>query len=108
MLVLKLSRQTSAPANAAVSAGHVRDGSSGLRGFEPIRLRHHVSDLIAAPTVSLDADVRLVNKTLIDDGLNCGQHALQSTASRIAGRVDDVRHEDQIAVADVVSRIDRS
>src|SRR6266550_603726 len=108
MLVLKLSRQASAPANAAVGAGHVRDCSSGLRGFEAIRLRDHVGDLITAPTVSLDANVRLVNKTFIDHGLNGRQHALQSTASRISGRVNDVRHEDQIAVTNVVSRIDRS
>ena len=58
--------------------------------------------------MSLNADVRLVNKTFIDHGLNGGQHALQSTASRIAGRINDVRHEDQIAVTDIVSWIDRS
>src|SRR5207248_552712 len=108
MLVLKLSRQTSAPTNAAVGAGHIRDCSSGLRGFETICLRDHVGDLVTAPTVSLNADVRLVNKTFVDHSLNSGQHALQSTASRIASGVNDVRHEDQIAVTDVVSWIDRS
>src|SRR5258707_1371745 len=108
MLVLKLSRQATPPANAAVGARHIRDGSAVLCSFEAVRLRHHVSDLITAPTVSLDADVRFVNKTFIDHGLNGRQHALQSAASRIAGRVNDVRHEDQIAVADIVSRIDRS
>src|SRR5438552_4556610 len=108
MLVLKLSRQTSTPTNSAVGAGHIRDRGSGFRGFETICLRNHVSDLIATPTVSLNADVRFVNKTFIDHGLNGGQHALQSTASRIAGRVNNVRHENQIAVTNVVSRIDRS
>src|SRR5437588_8295949 len=108
MLVLKLSWQASTPANAAVGTGLIRDCSSGLRGFEAIRLRDHVSDLITAPTVSLNANVRLVDKTFIDDGLNGRQNALQSTTSRIAGRVNNVRHEDQIAVTNVVSWIDRS
>src|SRR5438034_10694373 len=108
MLVLKLAGQTSAPANAAVGACHIRDCGARLCGLETIRLRHHVSDLITAPTVSLDADVRLVNKTFIDHGLNGGQNALQSTAARIAGRVNNVRHEDQIAVADIVGWINRS
>src|SRR5438094_6147656 len=107
MLVLKLSRQTTTPTNSAVGAGHIRDRGSGFRGFETICLRNHVSDLITTPTVSLNADVRLVNKTFIDHGLNGGQHALQSTASRIADRINDVRHEDQIAVTDIVSWIDR-
>src|SRR3989440_9727112 len=98
MFVLKLSRQTGAPANAAVGAGHIRDRSPGFCGFETIRLRDHVGDLIAAPTVSLNADVRLVDKTFIDYGLNGGQHALQSTASRIARRVNDIQREDQIAL----------
>src|SRR5882724_7439144 len=103
MLVLKLPRQTRAPANAAVCTRHVRYRRSGLSGFEPVRLRDHVGDLVSAPTVPLNSDV-----VLIDDGLNCRQHALQSTAPRIARGVDDVRHEDQIAVADIKSRIDRS
>src|SRR6266404_533761 len=103
MLVLELARQTTAPTNPAVGTRHVCNRSAGFRGFETIRLRHHVSDLIAAPTVSLNPNVRLVNKATIDDGLNRGQHALQSTATRIARGVDDVRHEDQIAVADIES-----
>src|SRR2546426_11020271 len=77
MLVLKLARQATPPANATVGAGHIRYCSPGFRGFETICLRNHVSDLIAAPTVSLNGDVRLVNKTFIDHGLNGGQHALQ-------------------------------
>src|SRR5436305_10321138 len=108
MLVLKLARQPRAPANAAVGAGHVRDGGARFGGFEAIGLRDHVGDLISAPTVSLDADVVLVNESAIDDGLHRGQHALQSITSRIAGFVNNVRHENQVTVADVVSRINRS
>src|SRR5438874_9803 len=108
MLVLKLPRQTRAPANAAVCTRHVRYRRSGLSGFEPVRLRDHVGDLVSAPTVPLNSDVVLIDESFIDYGLNCRQHALQSTAPRIARGVDDVRHEDQIAVADIESRIDRS
>ena len=106
--VLELARQASAPANAAVGAGHVRDHRARRRGFEAVRLRDHVGDLIAAPTVSLNADGLFVDEALVDHRLNRRQHALQRALARIADRVDDVRHEDQIAVADVVRRIDRS
>src|SRR5437763_1177818 len=108
MLVLKLPRQPRAPADAAVGAGHVHDGGARFGGFEAIGLRNHVGDLIPAPTVSLDADVLLVNESAVDDGLDSRQNALQSITSRIAGFVNNVRHENQVTVADVVSRIDRS
>src|SRR5437764_15425282 len=108
MLVLKLPWQSRAPANAAVGAGHVRDGGARFGGFEAIGLRDHVGDLISAPTVTLDADVLLVNESAIDDGLHRGQDALQRVSSRIAGFVNNVRHKNQVAVADVISRIDRS
>src|ERR1043166_9748767 len=98
MLVLKLTRQARAPANAAVSAGHIRDGCTGFGRFEAVRLRHHVSDLITAPTVTLYADVVLIDEAPVDDGLHRGQHTLQSLATGIAGFVNDVRHENQIAV----------
>src|SRR6185295_16755398 len=105
MLVLKLARQSRAPTNAAVGAGHVRDGGARFGRFEAIRLRDHVGDLIPAPTVSLDADVVLVNESSIDYGLHRREDALQRITSRIAGLIDNVRHENQVAVADVVSRI---
>src|SRR3979411_492454 len=108
MLVLELARQARAPTNAAVSAGHVRDGSAGRRGFEAIGLRHHVSDLITTPTVSLNSDRTFVDVPFVDHALDSRQHALQSALSGIADRVDNVGHENQIAVADIVSRIDRS
>src|SRR5438552_18191412 len=108
MLVLKLTRQSGAPANSAVGAGHVRDGGAGRGGFEAIGLRDHVGDLIAAPTVPLNSDRVLIHETLIDDGLNSRQHAFHGALSGIAGRVNDVRHENQVAVADIVGRIDRS
>src|SRR2546423_8444843 len=108
MLVLKLARQPRAPANAAVGAGQVNDSGARFGGFEAVGLGDHVGDLISAPTVTLDADVLLVNESAIDDGLDRRQHALQRVTSRIAGFVNDVRHENKIAVADVVSRIDRS
>src|SRR5437867_888054 len=108
MLVLELTRKTAAPANTAIGAGHIRDGCAGLRGFEAIRLRDHVSDLITAPTVPLNSDRVFVDESLINDGLNSRQHALQRARSRIAGGVDNVRHENQIAVADIERWIDRS
>src|SRR6266511_5365942 len=108
MLVLKLTRQARAPADAAVGAGHVRDGGAGSGCFEAVGLRDHVSDLITAPTVSLDADRVFVDVTLIYDGLYCRQHALHGALAGITGGINDVRHENQIAVADVVCRIDRS
>src|SRR5690349_10528899 len=72
-LVLKLPRQASAPANAAVSARHICDERARRRRFETIRLRDHVGDLITAPTVSLDSDRVLVHVAFIDDRLNAGQ-----------------------------------
>src|SRR6266446_6194978 len=101
MFILELTRQTGAPTNATIGAGHIRDSSSGLRGFEAIGLRDHVSDLITAPTVSLNSDRVFVDKSFVNDGLNPRQHALQRTRSRIAGGVNNVRHENQIAVADI-------
>src|SRR5437763_16288463 len=108
MLVLKLTRQAGAPADTTVGAGHVRYGGAGRGGFEAIGLRDHVSDLIAAPTVSLDTDRVFVDETFVDHGLNSRQHALHCALSGVAGRVNDVRHEDEITVAYIVSRIDRS
>src|SRR5712671_4739047 len=108
MLILELTRETAAPTNAAVSTGHIRDGGAGLRGFEAICLCHHVRDLITAPTVSLNSDRVFVHKSLVNDSLNSRQHTLQRTWSRIAGGVDNVRHENQIAVADIERRVDRS
>src|SRR6267142_937745 len=107
MLVLELARQARAPTNTVVSAGHVRDGRTGRCRFEAIGLRHHVSDLITAPTVSLDSDRVLVDIASVDHGLDTGQHALQSALSRITRRVDNVRHENQIAIADIVSWVNR-
>src|ERR1041385_6414922 len=104
MFVLKLSRQTRAPADAAVGAGHVYDRRARFGCLEAIGLRDHVGDLITAQTVSLDTDVVLVNEPAIDDGLNGRQNALQSIAAGIASLVNDVPHENQIAVAHVVSR----
>src|SRR3979409_2011435 len=103
MLVLELARQARAPTNTAVGAGHVRHRRAGRRGFEAIGLRHHVSDLITTPTVSLNSDRVLVDITPVDYGLDSRQHALQSALSRIASRVNNVRHENQIAIADIVS-----
>ena len=108
VLVLKLARQAGAPANAAVGAGHIRNQRAGRGRAKAIGLRDHVGDLIAAPTVSLNADRLLVNKALVDYRLNCRQHTLQRALSRIADRVNDVRHEDQVAVAGIESGIDRS
>src|SRR6201988_5104145 len=50
---------------------------------------------------------RFVYVATINHRLNSWQHALQRAAARITYRVDDVRHVDEIAVADVVSGIDR-
>src|SRR2546422_11309841 len=102
MLVLELARQACAPTNSAVSTGHVRDGGAGLRGFEAIGLRHHVRDLIATPTVSLNSDRILVHKALVDDGLDSRQHAMQSARSGIASRVNNVRHVIQITISDII------
>src|SRR6202040_1667525 len=66
------------------------------------------SDLITAPTVSLNSNRVFIHEALINYGLNSGQHTLQRTLSGITDGVDDVGHEDQIAVADVESRIDGS
>src|SRR5438477_8707046 len=90
MLVLKLTRQSGAPADAAVGAGHVRDSGAGGGGFEAIGLRDHVGDLIAAPTVSLDSDRVFIDEALIDDGLDSRQHAFHGALAGIAGRVNDV------------------
>src|SRR2546422_3855324 len=108
MLVLELARQARAPTNAAIGAGHVYDGRAGLRSFEAIGLRQHISDLITAPTVSLDSDRVLVDIAPVEHGLDCWQHAFQSALSRITGRVDNVRHENQVTIADVIRRVDRS
>ena len=108
MFVLELARQARAPANAAVGAGHVRDGCARRRGFEPVGLRHHVSDLIAAPTVTLDSNRVFVHETFVHDGLDSRQYALQRALARIADRVDNVGQENQIAIADVESGIDGS
>src|SRR5258708_36745396 len=108
MFVLELTRETTAPTNATVGAGHVGDGGAGLRGFEAIRLRHHVRDLIATPAVSLNSNRVFGDEALVDDGLDSRQNAFQSARPGIARRVDNVRHENQIAVADVERRVDRS
>src|SRR5438045_6023940 len=107
MLVLKLPRQAGAPTNAAVSAGHIRNRGAGFGGFEPVRLRHHVGDLIAAPTVTLYADVVLIDKAPVDDGLHRRQDALQRVTAGIAGLVNNIGYEDQIPVTDVIGWVDR-
>src|SRR6266545_1327964 len=101
MFVLELTRQARAPANAAVGARHIRNERAWRRGAKPICLRHHVSDLVSTPTVSLYANRILLNDALVDHGLNSRQYTLQGALSRIADCVDDVRQKDKITVADV-------
>ena len=106
-LVLELPRQARAPADAVVGADHVGHRRARLRRLEAVGLRHHVGDLIAAPAVALDADRVLIHEALIHHRLDRRQHALQRALAGIAGGVDDVRRQHQVAVADVVADVDR-
>src|SRR5215813_5605663 len=74
VFVLKLSRQASAPANAAVRTRHIRHCRAWRCSFEAISLRHHVGDLITAPTVPLNTDCVLVDKSFINYRLHARQH----------------------------------
>ena len=106
LLVLELPRQPGAPADAGVGARHIADGRSRFRTAKPIRLRDHVGDLVAAPRVALNADGLLVDEAQLHDGSDRGQHAAQRTLARLAGLVDDVGREDDVAVARVKRNVD--
>src|SRR4029450_2842650 len=104
--ILELSRQPRAPPDAAVGAGHVSHERSGRGGFEPIGLRDPVGDLVAAPTVPLNADGVFVDEAEVNDRLDRGQYAFERALARIADGINDVRHQDQIAVAGVKRGVD--
>src|SRR5215475_9911459 len=106
-LVLELARQPGAPPDAAVGAGHIAHERPGRGGFESVGLRDHIRDLIAAPTVALNADLVLVDKALVDNRLNRGQHAFEGALARIVDGVNDIGHQDQIAIAGVKRGVDR-
>ena len=106
VFVLELAREPRAPANAAVGAGHIRHQCAGSGSFETIGLRDHVSDLVTAPTMALNADGVLFDEALIHDGLHGRQHALQRALTRITNVVDNVRHQDQITVAGIERSVD--
>ncbi len=65
-LVLKHPAPARSPADAAISAGHVRDRRAGFGSFENIRPGHHKGDLIPAPTVPLHPDVFFIYKALFN------------------------------------------
>src|SRR5436190_22859247 len=99
MFVLKLSGQPCAPTYAAVSARHIRNRRASRRGFEPCGLGDHISDLITAPTVSLNAYGIFIDEAFINYCLNAWQNTLQSALTGMSNRINDVRHKDHIAVA---------
>src|SRR5688572_5044683 len=106
LLVLELARTAGAVAHGRGGAGHVADDRTGLGGAEAIRLRDDVARLVAAPRMALEADALLVDVALGDDGVGRGHDAAIRTLAGMAGRVDDVRHEHDVAVARVESRVD--
>ncbi len=103
---LERPRHTSAPANPAVGADHVRDRRPCLHSREHVRARDEVRDLIAAPRVSLDPDPFRIDVTLSDDGIDGGDDALFGALARIARLVDDVGHQHDVAVADIARDVD--
>src|SRR5262249_19630125 len=105
--VLELARQPGAPSASAVGAGHIAPEGAGRGGFEAVGLRDHIRDLITAPTVALNADGVFVDEALVDDRLNRGQHAFERALAGIADGVNDVGHQDQIAVTGVKRGVDR-
>ena len=104
--VLKLAGTAAAPADAVVGGDHVGDRCAVFRGFEAVGLGDHVRDLIAAPTVTLDADVLLVDEAAGGDGVDAAEDAFECALAGVAGGVDDVGREDEVAVADVVGDVD--
>ena len=73
---------------------------------EHVGARDQVRDLVAAPRVPLDADPLRIDEALRDDGVDGGDDALLGALARIAGVVDDVRHQHDVAVADVAGDVD--
>src|SRR5581483_7302586 len=107
MLVLKLPWNTWAPADAIVSADHIRNRSARSRGTKTIGTGNHVGDLVPAPAMPLNTDRLLIHKSAVHYFLNRRKHTVQSALSREANLVGDIRFQYQIAVADVVTHIDR-
>src|SRR5690606_22458957 len=62
MLVLKLSVQTTCPTDTAISGRHVHDRCTRPCGRIHICARNQMSNLIAAPALSLNSDMVTVNK----------------------------------------------
>ncbi len=106
LLVLEGPRHPRPPADAAVGAGHVDDRRARLDGGEDVGLGDHVADLVAAPAVALDADALRVDETHPEDLLDGRDDALEGARPRVADLVNDVGHEDDVAVADVPREID--
>ena len=107
LFVLELARAAGAPADAVVGGDHVDDGCAVFCGFEARGLGDHVGDLVAAPAVALDADVLFVDEAARGDGVDSAEDAFERALAGVAGGVDDVGREDEVAVRDVVADVDR-
>src|SRR5438045_7633215 len=103
MLVLELPGNCRSPANAVLGAGHVGYRSTGGRGAEAVSLGDHVSDLVSAPTVPLNADGLLIDKSAGNDRVDGGQNTLQRALSRLADGVNNVRLQYEVSVAHIIA-----
>src|SRR5437016_3899640 len=103
MLVLELPGNSRSPANAVVGAGHVSHRSVCGRCAEAVGLGDHVSDLVSAPTVALNADSLLIDKASSDYRIDSWQNTLQRALSRLANGVNNVRLQDEVSVAYIVA-----
>ena len=70
LLVLELSRQTGAPANAGISAGHITDRRTRLGSAKTVGLRDHPRNLISTPRMALNANRVLIDPTLLNQDIN--------------------------------------
>src|SRR5262245_34021879 len=106
VFILKLPWQTRPPAYAAIGACHIGNRRSCFCGFESGGLRDHISNLITAPAMPLNADGVLIHKSFINHRLNSWQNTFQGTLPRMPYGVNNIGHQDQIAVTNIKRGVD--
>ena len=108
MLILELANHSRAPADSAISTCHISNRSTCTCSFpfKYLRLSDHIGNLITTPALPLNRDIVPVNPRIFTQLLNARYNAVESTLSRMANLVIDIRYKYKITVTCKVCYVD--